>query len=99
MSALHRCGALADLMGVMRGTSSRGPDHTGSRMASEAGFALIEVLVSAVLVIVLATATLGIIERAGRQAGNDRSRSLATAIAQADQDRLRAMPVAQLYNY
>lgn len=75
-------------MGVMRRTTTR-----------EDGFLLIEVMVSAVVLLVLAMATLQIIDRAGKQAGNDRSRSVATTLAQADQDRIRALKPAALYNF
>jgi Tfp pilus assembly protein PilV len=75
-------------MGVMRRTTTR-----------EDGFLLIEVMVSAVVLLVLAMATLQIIDRAGKQAGTDRSRSVATTLAQADQDRIRALKPAALYNF
>jgi hypothetical protein len=60
---------------------------------------LVEVLVSAVLLLILAMATLSIIDRAGTQAGSDRSRAVATSVAQADQDRLRGLKPSALYSY
>lgn len=70
-----------------------------SRLLREDGFALIEVMVSAVLVVILATATLSIIERAGAVASSDRSRSVATQLAQQDQDSMRLMKIQTLSNY
>lgn len=70
-----------------------------SRLLREDGFALIEVMVSAVLVVVLATATLSIIERAGAVASSDRSRAVATQLAQEDQDSMRLMKITSLSNY
>jgi type II secretory pathway pseudopilin PulG len=82
----------------MRRTTSRrfpGP----SRFATdEDGFALIEVIVSAVLVIVLATATLSIIERAAGSASGNRQRTTAVTLAQADQDSMRQSPIDVLSN-
>lgn len=70
-----------------------------SRLLREDGFALIEVMVSAVLVVILATATLSIIERAGAVASSDRSRAVATQLAQEDQDSMRLMKITSLSNY
>jgi Tfp pilus assembly protein PilV len=67
-------------------------------MADEDGFAFIEVIVSAVLFLVLATATLAVVDRSGNVANANRSRSIATAIAQADQDSMRQSPPALLTN-
>src|SRR4051812_34968407 len=62
---LHRCAPLADLMGVMRRTSRCGRTGPQRHLASESGFALVEVMVSAVLVVAFALATLSVIEKSG----------------------------------
>jgi Tfp pilus assembly protein PilV len=86
-------------MGVMLRIADRRTCPQGGRRASESGFLLVEVMVSAVVLLLLAMATLSIIDRAGRQASGDRSRSVASSLAQADQDRLRALKPAALYSY
>lgn len=67
--------------------------------AGEAGFALIEVMVSLVLLIVLATATLSLIERSGNAAAHTRFRGVAVQLAQQDQDSMRLMSIKSLSNY
>ena len=56
-------------------------------------------MVSAVVLVVLALATLQLIDRSGKQAGSDRSRGVATSLAQADQDRLRALNPTALNSF
>ena len=65
----------------------------------EAGFALIETLVSAALLVVIAVALLTAAERAASTSLEGKGRSVAAAIAEQDQERLRAMPVTALSNY
>jgi type II secretory pathway pseudopilin PulG len=100
MTGLHLRPASADLREVMRRTTITGVAPPAPRSPrSEAGFLLVEVMVSAVVLVVLALATLQLIDRSGRQSGSDRSRGVATAIAQADQDRLRSLKPAALFSY
>jgi Tfp pilus assembly protein PilV len=66
---------------------------------SEAGFALVETLVSAALLVVIALALLAGADRATSTAGQNRARSTAAAIAEQDQERMRSMPVTALSNY
>ena len=85
-------------MGVMR-RISRHPRAARSRLtAADDGFALIEVIASAVLFLVLATATLAVVDRSGKVATANRFRSVATGLAQADQDSMRQSPPAALTN-
>jgi Tfp pilus assembly protein PilV len=74
----------------MRG--STGMRGTGFR-ESESGFALIEVMVSAVLVVVLALATLKIIDSSQQASSTQRSRSIASNLAHADLDRMRQLTI------
>jgi hypothetical protein len=57
-----------------------------------------EVMVSAVLVIVFATATLSVIEKSGQSSATTRQRGVAVGLAQSDQDSMRLMSLAQLTN-
>jgi type II secretory pathway pseudopilin PulG len=81
----------------MRRTTPRAPARLDG-LADQSGFALIEVMVSAVLVVVLATATLSIIERSGASAAGNRQRTTAVSLAQADQDTMRQSPITSLLN-
>lgn len=57
---------------------------------------IVEVLVSAVLLIVLALAAIAIIDRSQAASAMNRARSTATALAQQEQDRIRQMPWSQI---
>src|SRR4051794_22288614 len=65
----------------------------------DAGFALIEVVVSAGLVMVIAAAVLGGIDLPSRLSGENQATSQASALAQQDQERMRSLPISQLINY
>jgi Tfp pilus assembly protein PilV len=65
----------------------------------DAGFALIEVVVSAGLVMVIAAAVLGGIDVPSRISGDNQATSQASALAQQDQERMRSLPISQLINY
>jgi Tfp pilus assembly protein PilV len=70
-------------------------DHSPSR-AGDAGFALIEAVVSAVTLAIVALAVLSGIEGSLHSAGRERSRSVASTLAEQDQERMRAMSADQL---
>jgi Tfp pilus assembly protein PilV len=57
----------------------------------DSGFALIEVLVSAMLVAVIAVGVMAGLDTASLTSGQERARSQAAAVAQGDQERLRAL--------
>jgi Tfp pilus assembly protein PilV len=69
------------------------------RIADEAGFALIEALVGAVVLVVIAVATLGAIDRAQKTSGFAKNKSVAAALAEQDQARLRGLPADSLSTY
>lgn len=71
------------------------PAHAQSASAEE-GFALIEVLVSAVIIAMVAGAVLSLLQATARSAADERHHSEAYAIAQEDQARLRSMRIASL---
>jgi Tfp pilus assembly protein PilV len=68
-------------------------------LADERGSILIEVLVSAVLVAVIGVALFGSLNSAAQVSGKSKTRAGAAAVAQDDQERMRAMPVAVLNNF
>src|ERR1044071_2426407 len=96
---LHRCAGLADLMGVMQTTSRRGGQGSSKPLAAEEGFALVEVMVSAVLLIVLALATLSLIDRSQTSSSQQRSKGVASAIASADLNRMRQTKFTDSSNF
>jgi Tfp pilus assembly protein PilV len=68
-------------------------------LADERGSLLIEVLVAAVLVAVIGVALFGSLNSAAKVSGKSKTRAGAAAVAQDDQERMRAMPVAMLNNF
>jgi Tfp pilus assembly protein PilV len=66
------------------------------RGTSEAGFALIEVLISAVLLAIIVIGTFTAFDASNRFTANDQDRSQANTLAQQDEDRLRGLQVSQL---
>ncbi|MCZ4493319.1 MAG: hypothetical protein QOH30_3906 [Baekduia sp.] len=76
---------------------SRCPDPQLRRLRdSESGFALIEVMVSAVLLIVLALSTAAVFDRAQNTSSVNRSRGVAATLAQSDQEAIRQLPMTAL---
>ncbi|HEV7398797.1 MAG TPA: type II secretion system protein [Solirubrobacterales bacterium] len=63
---------------------------------AEDGFALIEVLVSALILVIVAGAVFSLLESTARSAAEERHRSEAFAIAQEDQARLRGLRISEL---
>ena len=64
----------------------------------QSGATLIEVLVSAVLVVMLAVGVLRGLDAANANSGNNKARSVAATLAQQDQERLRAYRAKELSN-
>jgi Tfp pilus assembly protein PilV len=76
---------------------SRCPDPQLRRLRDgESGFALIEVMVSAVLLIVLALSTAAVFDRAQNTSSVNRSRGVAATLAQSDQEAIRQLPMTAL---
>lgn len=65
----------------------------------QSGFGLIEVVVSSMLLVLAASGIYLGLDGASATSAVNKHRSLATEIAQQDQDRMRAMPVTELSNY
>ena len=66
---------------------------------SERGFALIEVIVSAAVLALVALAVLSGVDGANSASGREKARSVAASLAERDQERLRSMPVEALAVY
>jgi Tfp pilus assembly protein PilV len=73
--------------------------RTRRRLRAESGFALIEVVVSAALLMVVAGGVLAGIDGPANIAGKDEVRTQASAIAQDDVERMRGMPFTSLVGY
>lgn len=65
----------------------------------EAGFALIEVLISGVIAVLAAAAVLTLFGASARSVADQRHRTQAYAVAQEDQARMRAMRIQTLHKY
>jgi type II secretory pathway pseudopilin PulG len=68
------------------------------RLRSETGFGLVEVLVTAMVVLILASGLLAGFNAASHATGRTKAKSVAMTLAQKDQERMRAMPIATLAN-
>lgn len=75
---------------------ARPPAILPARLADDAGVSLIEVLVSAVLVVVIATAVFAGLDSSSKASGLSKSRAIAANLASQDQDRLRSMRGTEL---
>lgn len=69
-----------------------------STVPNEAGFALIEVLVSGIVAVIAAVGVMALMTASVHSAGDQRNRSTAYGLAQEDQARLRAMRIPSLKN-
>ncbi len=67
-----------------------------SGVGAEDGFTIIEVVVTAVVVVTVMIATFGALESAGRAGADQRHHAEAYALAQQDQARLRSLQISQL---
>jgi Tfp pilus assembly protein PilV len=70
----------------------------GQALRGERGSFLIETLVGAVLVAVIAVAMLSAFDGASQASGRTKIRAIAGSLAQTDQERMRSMPVSMLNN-
>src|SRR3954466_10655910 len=64
-----------------------------SRSSSESGFAMIEVIVSAMVLAIVALAVLSGIDGAQGSSAREKARAVAGSLAEADQERLRSLSV------
>lgn len=68
-------------------------------LREESGWALMETVASAVLLVVVAVAVAASLDAASRASVNNKSRSAASTLAEQDQERMRGMSVTKLANY
>src|SRR3954454_4376399 len=66
---------------------------------SDSGFALIEVIVSAAVLALVALAVLSGVDGASASSAREKARAVAQSLAEADQERLRQLPVTELAKY
>lgn len=92
---------MSSSMGKRRATTRRAmrPVLTRRTIDDETGIGLIEVIVSALLLVLVASGVYLGLDAASATSGTNKRRSLATGVAQQDQDRMRAMAVAELSNF
>jgi len=64
----------------------------------EAGFALIEVIVSAAVLAMVSLAVLAGVDASSRSSGAEKARAVAVSLAEQDQERLRGIPAKDLTN-
>jgi Tfp pilus assembly protein PilV len=70
--------------------------HTGAWLGAETGFALLEVLISAVIVALIVIATFTGFDAANRATASERQHNQADELAQQDEERLRGMQIDQI---
>ena len=74
------------------------PRPRAARLSGDAGFSLIEVMASALVLIIVATGILVGLEGSSKASGQSRMRNLAANLAQNDQERLRIFRGSELSN-
>ena len=75
------------------------PDLAGliaDRLRAEDGFGIVEVMVSAIIVVIISLSTFAALDAAGRTADRNKSRSVASSLAQDDLERLRSVKITDL---
>jgi Tfp pilus assembly protein PilV len=71
----------------------------GADRTPESGWALLETLVSAAVLVVIALAIASSLDAASKASGNNKARGVASSLAEQDQERMRSMSAATLSNY
>ena len=75
------------------------PSRLARVLREDDGFGLIEVLVSAVMVVIVATATLNLIDRTNQASASSRSRVVASNLAHAALNNMRSLTFSNLQDY
>lgn len=90
---------LAEILDEKMGTTTVNPAaRARPTAADDRGITIIEVLVSAMILVMMLLATLAVLDRASALSADNRARSVATAIAQQDQDMVRQWPFSKVSN-
>jgi Tfp pilus assembly protein PilE len=87
---------LSGAVPVARAERSWSPRRIAAGARGDSGISLIEVLVSALLVSIVAVGTLTAFDTAGRASQDQRSHAQASQLAQQDEERLRTLTAAEL---
>ena len=74
----------------------KNPMDDSRTLRSESGFALIEVIVAAAVLAIVALAVLSGIDAASSTSAREKARAVAASLAEQDQERLRAMTYEQI---
>ena len=72
---------------------------TRLRLRQDSGFAMIEAIVAATLMVIVALGVLRGLDSAQRSSGREKARSAAAALTEQDQERLRSFRAVDLANY
>ena len=83
-------------MQTLKTMSDRRFPPRAARAPPERGSMLIEVMVGALILAITTTAVLSGLDGAQKTGGRNKARSVAAALAEQDQERMRSMPVADL---
>jgi Tfp pilus assembly protein PilV len=77
------------------------PPAQGARvnLSSESGISLIEMIISATILVVVLLAVMATLDTASSSTAANRGRTVASALAEQDQERMRGMSAADLSNY
>jgi type II secretory pathway pseudopilin PulG len=76
----------------------KNPMEVSRTHRSESGFALIEVIVSAAVLAIVALAVLSGIDAANGASAREKARAVAASLAEQDQERLRTLPISTIGN-
>ena len=68
-------------------------------LKSEAGVTLIEMVISATILVIIALAVMATLDTASSSTAANRGRTVASALAEQDQERMRGMSAVELSNY
>lgn len=85
-------------MPIPRVMSARGRRPLSSRMRDDRGFLLIEVVISAALLLTISFAALTALDKADSLAGDQQKRTIAANVAQAELERVRSLPLSDVAN-
>jgi Tfp pilus assembly protein PilV len=72
---------------------------TRLRLSDDRGFAMVEAIVAAMLLVMVALGVLKGLDTAGQSSGREKARSTAAALTEQDQERLRSFRAVDLANY
>ncbi len=72
--------------------------HTRRRLRHDEGFLLIEIMVSAMILILVSAFAMQALDQSDKLAGNQQRRTMAANVAQAELERVRSLPIQDISN-